>query len=150
MRKTKKRILPKADNNIAYVWRALGVFTKGPRSTSADVPKTLIGNVFNNHFLPVAESLIESETTIAECFDLCKHKASGRHPFVILNITVSEIDKCNYTEAGKKSSGLDSISNQLLKLSLLYKIDSLTYVYASIFFSFFLHLKKKKKSPFFI
>ena len=85
------------------MWRAQGVFTKGPRSTSADVPKTLTGNVFNNHFLPVAESLTESETTIEECFDLCKHKASGRHPFVILNITVSEIDKCNYTEAGKKS-----------------------------------------------
>lgn len=126
------------------MWRAVGVFTTGPHSTSADVPKTLVGNVSNNHFLPVAESLIESGTTIEECFDLCKHKVSGQHPFVILNITVSEIDKCNYTEAGKKSSRLDSISNQLLKLSLLYIIDSFTYIYASIIIFFKFELKKSQ------
>ena len=35
-----------------------------------------------------------------------------------------------HIEAGKqKSSGLDGVSNQLLKLSLPYIIDSLTYVF---------------------
>ena len=35
----------------------LDVYTKGHRSTSGDVPRNLTANVFNNHFLPVAESL---------------------------------------------------------------------------------------------
>ena len=62
MRKAKKEYFQKLnerDNNAAAVWRALAVFTKGHLSTSADVPKNLTANVFNNHFLFVAESLIE-------------------------------------------------------------------------------------------
>ena len=35
------RMLIERDNNIASVWRALNVFTKGYRSTSADISKNL-------------------------------------------------------------------------------------------------------------
>ena len=62
MRKVKKEYFQKPnerDNNAASVWRALDVFTKGHLSTSADVPKNLTENIFSNHFLFVAESLIE-------------------------------------------------------------------------------------------
>ena len=52
------------DNNIASVWRALNVFTKGHRSTSADIPQNLTANVFNNHFLSVSGSLIEPRTNV--------------------------------------------------------------------------------------
>ena len=41
MRKAKKLYFEKLierDNNIASVWRALNVFTKGHRFTSADIP----------------------------------------------------------------------------------------------------------------
>ena len=58
------------DNNIASVWRALDVFTKGHRSKSAEVPKNLTANVFNNHFLSVLESLIEPRTNVYECSNL--------------------------------------------------------------------------------
>ena len=61
MRKAKKEYFQKLierDNNIASVWRALNVFTKGHRSTSADIPNNPAANVFNNHFLSVSESLI--------------------------------------------------------------------------------------------
>ena len=54
------------DNIIACVWRALDMYTKGHRSTSADVPKNLTAHVFNNHFLSVAESLIEPLTNVYE------------------------------------------------------------------------------------
>ena len=49
MGKAKKEYFQKLierDNNIASVWRALDVFTKGHRSASADVPKNLNENVF--------------------------------------------------------------------------------------------------------
>ena len=55
------------DNNIASVWRALNVFTKGHRSTSADIPKNLAANVFNNHFLSVSELLIEPRANVYKC-----------------------------------------------------------------------------------
>ena len=53
VRKAKKEYFQKLierDNNIASVWRALN----GHRSTSADIPKNLTANVFNNHFLSVS------------------------------------------------------------------------------------------------
>ena len=59
--------LIECDNNIASVWRGLDVFTKGHRSTSADILKNLTANVFNNHFLSVSESLIEPRTNVYEC-----------------------------------------------------------------------------------
>jgi len=136
VRKAKKEYFQKLierDNNIASVWRALNVFTKGHRSTSADIPKNLTANVFNNHFLSVSESLIEPRTNVYECsnplHDFCKQKTSGQDPFVIPFLSVSELGKYISRLENKKSSGLDGISNQLLKLSLPYIIDSLTYVF---------------------
>ena len=136
MRKVKKQFFQKLierDNNIAYEWRALNVFTKGHRSTSANIPKNLTAKVFNNHFLYVSGSLIEPRTNVYECsnllHDFCKQKTSGQDPFVIPYLSVSELGKYMSRLENKKSSGLDGISNQLLKLSLLYIIDSLTYVF---------------------
>ncbi len=81
VRKAKKEYFQKLierDNNIASVWRALNVFTKGHRSTSVDIPKNLTANVFNNHFLSVSESLTELRTNVYECsnplHDFCKQK----------------------------------------------------------------------------
>ena len=56
-------------------------------------------------------------------------KNSGQDPFVIPYLFVSELGKYISRLENKKSSGLDGISNQLLKLSLPYIIDSLTYVF---------------------
>ena len=39
------------------MWRALNTFTKGSQSHSADIPKNLTADKFNNHFLSVAECL---------------------------------------------------------------------------------------------
>ena len=67
VRKAKKEYFQKLierDNNIASVWRALNVFTKVHRSTSADVPKNLTSDVFNKHLPSVSESLTEPRTTV--------------------------------------------------------------------------------------
>ena len=107
MRKAKKGYFQKLierDNNIASVWHALNVLTKGHRSTSADIPKNLTANVFNTHFLPVSESLIEPRTNVYECsnplHDFCKQKTSGQNPFVIsLRFGTWQI----HIEAGKQN-----------------------------------------------
>ena len=136
MRKAKTEYfqrLVERDNNIASVWRALNVFTKGHRSTSADIPKNLTANVFNNHFLSVSESLTERRPNVYECsnplHEFCKQKTSGQDSFIIPYLSVSELDKYISRLENKKSSGLDGISNQLLKLSLPYITDLLTYVF---------------------
>ncbi len=100
VRKAKKEYFQKLielDINIASVWRALNVFTKGHRSTSADISKNLTANVFSNHFLSVSESLIEPRTNVYECSNplhhFCKQKTSGQDPFVIPYLSVSELGK---------------------------------------------------------
>jgi len=79
----------------------------------------------------VSESLTEPRTNVYECsntlHDFCKQKTSGQDPFVILYLSVLELGKY-ISRLEIKSSGLGGISNQLLKLSLPYIIDSLTYV----------------------
>ena len=77
VRKAKKEYFQKLIeryNNIASAWRVL----KGHRSTSADIPKNLTANVFNNHFLSVSELLIGLRTNVYECsnplYDFCKQK----------------------------------------------------------------------------
>ena len=77
-------------------------------------------------------SLIEPRTNVYECsnplHDFCKQKASRQDPFVIPYLSVSELGKY-ISRLEKKSPGLDGISEQLLKLSLPYIIDSLAYVF---------------------
>ena len=63
------------------MWRALDVFTKGHRSKSAEVPKNLTANAFNNHFLSVLESLIEPRTNVYEYSNLL-------HDFSVMPICI--------------------------------------------------------------
>ena len=83
----------------------------------------------------MSESLTEPRTNVYECsnslHDFCKQKTSGQDPFVIPYLSVSELGKYISKLENKKSSDLDGISNRLLKLSLPYIIDSLTYVFNS-------------------
>ena len=126
---------------MASVWRALSVFTKGHHSTSADIPKNLTA-MFSIIISCLCQSLTEPRTNVYECsntlHDFCKQKTSGQDPFVILYLSVLELGKY-ISRLEIKSSGLGGISNQLLKLSLPYIIDSLTYVLN-------LCIERKKKS----
>ena len=128
------------------------MFTKGYRSTSADVPKNLTTNV-------VSESLIAPRTTVNECsnplHNFCKQKTSGQDPFAIPYLSVSELGKHISRLENKDIVCLDGVSNQLLKLSLPYIVDALTYVLNvciqicfRFFSSFFLRLSLKKPKCF--
>ena len=79
VRKAKKEYfqrLTERDNNIVSLWRALDVFTKGHRSTSADLPKNITATFVNNDILSVTKPLIEPRTAVCECsnfpHDFCK------------------------------------------------------------------------------
>ena len=126
------------------MWRALDVFTEGDRSTTADIRKNLIAIVFNSHFLSMSELLIEPRTAQILYMISANKTTSGQDPFVILYLSVSELGK--YILKQEKnffSSGLNGISNQLLKLSLPYVITRLHMflIYASR--KTFFHLRPK-------
>ena len=139
MRKAKKDYFQKLierDKNISTVWRALNTFTKGSQSHSADIPKNLTADKFNNHFLSVAVCLAKprsDDVYDSECSNIlhefCERKTRGQEPFVIPYISIPELGKYVSKLDNKKSSGPDGISNHLLKLSLPYIIDSLTYIF---------------------
>ena len=122
--------------NISTVWRALNTFTKGSQSHSADIPKNITADKFNNHFLSVAECLAKprsDDVYDSECSNIlhefCERKTRGQEPFVIPYISIPEFVKYVSKLDNKKSSGPDGISNHLLKLSLPYIIDALTYIF---------------------
>ena len=113
---------------------------KGSQSHSADI---LTADKFNNHFLSVAEFLAKprsDDVYDSECSNIlhefCERKTRGQEPFVIPYISIPELGKY----ISKKSSGPDGISNHLLKLSLSYIIDSLTYIFNLCIDIFFLSI----------
>ena len=120
------------DNKILSVWRALDVLTNGRRSISADVPKNLTANVFNNHFLCVAESLRNHKQLCmrARIFHMIytNKKLEGQ---THLSSHIFPFQNYISTLENQISSGLDGISKQLLNLSLPYITDSPTYIFNS-------------------
>ena len=101
----------------------------------------------------MSESLIEPRANVYECsnplHDFYKQKPSGQDPFIIPYLSVSELGKYTSRLENKKSSGLDGISNQLLKLLLPYMTGSLTYVFnlcIEIYFLMFFFPSELKKA----
>ena len=61
--------------------------------------------------------------------EFIERKTRGQEPFVMPYISIPELGKHISTMDNKKSSGSDGINNHLLKFSLPYIIDSLTYIF---------------------
>ena len=77
--------------------------------------------------------------------EFCERKTRGQEPFVIPYISIPELGKYVSKLDNTKSSGPDGISNHLLKLSLPYIIDLLTFlIYASRKTIIHLSLRKQK------
>ena len=131
------------------MWRSLNTFTKGSQSHSADIPKNLTADKFNNQFLSVAEFLAKPQSDDSECSNIlhefCERKTRGEEPFVIPYISIPELGKYISKLDNKTSSGPDGFSNHLPKLSLPYIINSLTFlIYASRKTIIHLSLRKQK------
>ena len=124
------------NSDTAQIWRALNAFTKGRNCSSATIPADLTPDLFNNHFLSIAESLkstnntdVDQYTCPQELKQFCDERISRETVFKLPPITVFEVMKYITQLPNKKSSGADEISNYILKLSLPYIIDTLTYIF---------------------
>ena len=135
--------------NIISVWRALNTFTK-PRQAK---PATNISpDDFNNHFLSVADSLIQKhqvnhDADISDKLaNFCNEKLGADTTFQIPLMSVHDVGKCISQLKNKRTSGHDWISSNILKLSLPYIVNSLTFIFnLSIQHNIFPTLLKRAK-----
>jgi hypothetical protein len=125
------------NKNTAQIWRALNALSKGSSNkTRGSVPKTLTADALNSHFLSIPTGIAaqqnfsnNADAITDELRQHCSQANEGKRPFKIPPIGIHEVGKHISKLDNKKSSGLDGISNYLLKLSLPYVVESLTYIF---------------------
>ena len=123
------------ERDVSTLWRAIAVVTGGSRQKARGIPSHLGANEFNEHFLSVADSLAPAQndsspyTCSEELLHFCREKTMGSKPFTIPPIAVYEVGKYISLMQNKKAAGPDEISVKMLKISLPYIVDSLTYIY---------------------
>ena len=142
---------------------ALDVFTKGHCSTSS-VPKNLRAKVFNNHFLSVAQSTQNHERLYTcvpighvisanknyRCYVIYANKNYQARPICHPILSVSElgkyISKLEFIYLFINRPVWNGISNQLLKLSPPYIIDSFAPIFNLCNTKHSFHLSLKSQS----
>ena len=109
---------------------------KSNRKTNNTTPP-VSPNLFNTHFLTLAETLAQSSGCTTDkkkfCFtlmrDLCRKKLKPDDSFCIPPMTVLDVGTCISTMVNNRSTGQGSTSPFLLKSALLHIVEFLTYIY---------------------
>ena len=139
VRNAKRAYFSKMINNnsdTAAIWKAMNNITG--KSTNVNKPpvEKISADAFNDHFLSIASSLIKSETSSIEPFQispilnqLCTDKLKSYDSCTIPEMAVHEVGKYITELKNKKSTGLDTVNVLLLKTSLPYIVQPLTYIY---------------------
>ena len=127
------------ERSTSTLWKAINTLTKGPKRNSNDfISPDITAEMINNHFLTVASKLKEENETGMNrenftCPDylkqFCKNRLSPDKRFSIPFMEIHEVAQIIMKLKSTNTSGLDTISNKILKLSLPYTVDSLTYIY---------------------
>ncbi|WP_293703422.1 hypothetical protein, partial [Thiolapillus sp.] len=119
--------LVETDKSTSTIWKAINEITnKSNRKTNSTTPP-ISPNLFNTHFLTLAETLAQSSGCATDNFvcstllsNLCGKKLKPDDNFSIPPMTVLDVGKCISTMTNNKSTGRDNISPCLLKLALPY------------------------------
>ena len=137
VRKAKKTFLNSVienKNDIRSIWKALKIITSNGSISSRDLPENINPEILNNHFISVSDSLItESNSDKYECppilREFCNSRTSEQESLRIPLLAVHEVGQFISSMKNKKSSGFDGISAKILKMTLPYIVESLTYIY---------------------
>ena len=124
-----------SDNkDTASLWKGINYVTQKsrskPRNNYAWSPDS-----FNSHFLHLAESVLDENISCndydvpSSLLNFCQHRLPSNASFHIPLIGVHEVGALISNLQNKKSMGPDKISPSLLKLSLPYVVEPLTYIY---------------------
>lgn len=138
IRQAKKSLvdqLIKQDKEVRTLWKAMSVVTGDSKRRSRTIPCDLTPDIFNSHFLSVADSIApptgctQQHACTNTLINFCRGKLAGSATFSIPSIAVYEVGKFIEKMPNKKSAGFDEISPKILKLSLPYIVESLTHIY---------------------
>ena len=128
--------LVKTDKSTPMIWKAINEITNKFNWKTNSTTPPISPNLFNTHFLTLAETLAQSSWCTTDNFacstlpsNLCGKKFKPEDNFSIPPMTVLDVGKCISTMANNKSTGRDNISPSLLKLALPYIVEPLTYIY---------------------
>ena len=124
------------NNDTASLWKGINKITQKSRNkTCTHYPWS--PNSFNDHFIGIGESLGVNQVCPdkydlpATLVDFCNSRLSNNDSLEIPKLGVHEVGKLITEMKNKKSMGPDKISASLLKLSLPYIVEPLTFIYNS-------------------
>ena len=119
--------------DTVHLWRAMNAITKKAPSTNSGSTQVHSADSFNNFFLSQAKQTGVHNSgapySSARLREFCHSKLNPHDTCVIPDITVFEVGKIISSLTNKRSTGADTISTYLLKTSLPYILEPLTYVY---------------------
>ena len=128
------------EKDTASLWKGINKISQKSRSKPC-TQYAWSPHSFNDHFLHLAESLLDTSISNNDktCSDnyhispaltnFCKSKLPNNISFEIPLLGVHEVGMFITNMKNKKSMGPDGISPSLLKLSLPYVVESLTFIY---------------------
>ena len=123
------------NKNTASLWKGINKISQKSRSKPCN-HYAWSPHSFNDHFIHLAESVLNNDKICSDNYHLspalinfCNSKLSKNISFEIPLLGVHEVGMLITNMKNKKSMGPDGISPSLLKLSLPYVVESLTFIY---------------------
>ena len=122
------------------IWKAINEITNKNKAHTNQPPVTLAPDELNNYFLTCPQKLLSSNygDNIKKNLNLnpddnlknyCNQKLKNTNAFKIPLLTVHEVGHLVSKLKNKKSVGSDELSTYIVKISLPYILEHLTYAY---------------------
>lgn len=128
-----------SDNkDTSSLWRAMNEITHKNRNKALTEAIHCSPDSFNDHFLSLTKSILINHTDdndaseykiSASLRQFCEVRMRVTDSFTVPLIAVHEVGAHILKLKNKKSMGPDNINSKLMKLSLPYIVESLTYIY---------------------
>ena len=130
--------LIKNDKDISQIWKAMNTLSHKSRSPSTQSPCPFSAEDFNDHFVSVTETVLNTNNLHPHDYVLpsyltafCNSKLSNKSAdtFAIPDMTAVDVGKIISSMENKKAMDSFGLNAVLIKLSLPFILDSLTYIY---------------------
>jgi succinate dehydrogenase flavin-adding protein (antitoxin of CptAB toxin-antitoxin module) len=124
-------------NNTAQTWKAMNEFTNKSRKKQNSNAQSFSADEFNDYFLSVTDSIIKSENyplhyeyePSEQLKDLCMHKLDATKSFAIPLMSKDNVIMFISKLNNKKTMDVNYLNSTILKMSLPYIVDVLTFIY---------------------
>ena len=124
-------------NQITQTWKAINEFTKKSRKITNSQFQPFSADEYNDYFLSVVDNILESNNYQPQnayspkdnLIEFCKSKLDETKSFTIPCLTIENVRTIIKKLNNKKSMDTNYLNSSILKLSLPYIEDVLTFIY---------------------